>query len=74
MYILFINVVTKPRKSGYENKARYRVRTWNIGDMMISRYTMTSLALNKMFFILLVISHFIVGKFDLLILLPVHVY
>ena len=41
-YILFINVITKPRKSTYENKARYRVRTWNIGDM-ISRYTMTSL-------------------------------
>ena len=26
-YLLFINVVTKPQKSGYEYKARYRVRT-----------------------------------------------
>ena len=26
-YLIFINVVTQPQKSGYEYKARYRVRT-----------------------------------------------
>ena len=30
-------------KSGYEYKARYRVQTWNIGNMMISWYTLMSL-------------------------------
>ena len=27
MYLIFTNVVAKPQKSGYEYKARYRVRT-----------------------------------------------